>query len=153
MLRLNNLKSPEGAHKNIKRLGRGIGSGQGRRAGKGDKGQKARSGGGIRLGFEGGQMPLYRRLPKKGFLNAAFKVVYAIVNLEQIEKKFTNEVVNRETLVKKGLLNGINKNLPIKVLGKGKLGKSLQFSGIAKFSKGAEELISKAGGKISKEGK
>src|SRR6187399_3157349 len=110
MLTLTTLKSPRGTNKNTKRIGRGQGSGQGTQAGKGHKGQKARSGGGIRIGFEGGQMPLYRRLPKVGFSNAPFKTIYAVVNLERMAEKFTNEVVSRETLVEKGFLSGINKS-------------------------------------------
>lgn len=148
MLTLKTLKSPKGAHKNIKRIGRGQGSGQGTQAGKGHKGQKARSGGGIRIGFEGGQMPLYRRLPKLGFTNAAFRTDYAIVNLENLATKFDNEVVSRESLVDKGLLSGINKSLPIKILAKGDFNKALSFKGIEKFSAKALELIKKAGGKV-----
>ncbi len=148
MLTLKTLKSPKGAHKNIKRIGRGQGSGQGTQAGKGHKGQKARSGGGIRIGFEGGQMPLYRRLPKLGFTNAAFKTEYAIVNLENLATKFENEVVSRESLIDKGLLSGINKSLPIKILAKGDFNKALSFKGIEKFSAKALELIKKAGGKV-----
>jgi large subunit ribosomal protein L15 len=148
MLKLNNLQSPKGAHKNIKRIGRGQGSGQGTQAGKGHKGQKARSGGGVRPGFEGGMMPLYMRLPKRGFKNAPFKTEYAIVNLCDIERKYSDEEVNRETLVTKGLLNGINKRLPLKVLGNGEIKKGLTFVGIKKFSKKAEEAIKNAGGQI-----
>ena len=148
MLTLRTLKSPKGAHKNIKRIGRGQGSGQGTQAGKGHKGQKARSGGGIRIGFEGGQMPLYRRLPKVGFSNAAFKTVYAVLNLEKLADKFQNEVVSRETLIDKGLLSGINKSLPLKLLAKGEFNKALTFKGIEKFSAKALELIKKAGGKV-----
>jgi len=148
MLTLKTLKSPKGAHKNTKRIGRGQGSGQGTQAGKGHKGQKARSGGGIRIGFEGGQMPLYRRLPKVGFSNAAFKVEYAVINLEKLEAKFTTETVTRETLVDKGFLSGINKSMPIKILAKGEFNKPLTFKGIEKFSEKALELIKKAGGKI-----
>lgn len=154
MLTLNNLKSPKGAHRNIKRIGRGQGSGQGTQAGKGHKGQKARSGGGVMLGFEGGQMPIYRRLPKRGFSNAPFKTEYAIVTLDQIEAKFDGETVNRESLIEKGLLNGINKNRPVKILVKGEsFTKSLTFSNIAKFSKSAQEMIEKAGGKIETQDK
>lgn len=154
MLTLNNLKSPKGAVRNTKRIGRGQGSGWGTQAGKGHKGQKARSGGSTRLGFEGGQMPIYMRLPKRGFSNYPFKTEYAIVTLDQVEAKFESEVVNRENLIAKGLLNGINKRLPIKILTKGEFTKGLTFDGIAKFSKSATELISKAGGKIeSKEAK
>lgn len=148
MLTLKTLKSPKGAHKNIKRIGRGQGSGQGTQAGKGHKGQKARNGGGIRIGFEGGQMPLYRRLPKVGFSNAAFKVEYAVINLEKLEAKFTTETVTRDTLVDKGFLSGINKSMPIKILAKGEFNKPLTFKGIEKFSGKALELIKKAGGKI-----
>src|SRR6476620_4874737 len=113
MLTLKTLKSPKGAHKNIKRIGRGHGSGQGTQAGKGHNGHKARTGGGIRIGFEGGQMPLYRRLPKVGFSNAAFKVEYTVVNLEKLAGKFENEVVTRESLIAKVFLSGINKSMPI----------------------------------------
>lgn len=148
MLTLNNLKSPKGAHKNIKRIGRGQGSGWGTQAGKGHKGQKARSGGGVKLGFEGGQMPIYRRLPKRGFSNAPFKTEYAVLNLGRIAEKFSEGDVTRDLLIEKGLLSGRFKSLPIKVLGKGELTKALTFKGIAKFSKNAEEMITKAGGKI-----
>jgi len=147
MLTLNNLKSP-GATKNTKRIGRGQGSGWGTQAGKGHKGQKARSGGGVMLGFEGGQMPIYRRLPKRGFSNYAFKTEYAIVTTGQIAAKFESGEVTRESLIENGLLSGKNKRLPIKILSKGDLTKSLTFKDIAKFSKTAEEMITKAGGKI-----
>jgi large subunit ribosomal protein L15 len=147
MLTLKNLKSP-GAHKNTKRIGRGQGSGQGTQAGKGHKGQKARTGGGIRIGFEGGQMPLYRRLPKFGFNNADFAKTYTVINLEKIAEKFGREEVTREELIKKGFLSGINKTLPIKILAKGDLNKALTFKGIEKFSAKAQELVTKAGGKI-----
>jgi large subunit ribosomal protein L15 len=149
MLTLNNIKSPKGAHRNIKRIGRGQASGQGTQAGKGHKGQKARSGGGVRTGFEGGAMPLYMRLPKKGFSNAKFKKIYAIVNLNQLESAYDSEEVNRETLIEKGILKGQNKRLPIKVLSNGSISKKLSFSGIEKFSKSALEAIEKAGGQIS----
>lgn len=148
MLTLRTLKSTKGAHKNIKRIGRGQGSGQGTQAGKGHKGQKARTGGGIRIGFEGGQMPLYRRLPKVGFSNAAFKTEYAVLNLEKLAAKFDKETVTRETLVDKGFLSGINKSMPIKILAKGEFNKPLTFKGIEKFSAKALELIKKAGGKV-----
>ena len=148
MLTLNNLKSPKGAHRNTKRIGRGQGSGWGTQAGKGHKGQKARSGGGVMLGFEGGQMPIYRRLPKRGFSNAPFKTVYAEVTLDRIAAKFTSGEVTREALVEAGLLSGRNKRLPIKVLTKGEFTTALTFVNIDKFSKTAQELIEKAGGKI-----
>lgn len=148
MLTLKTLSSPRGAHKNTKRIGRGQGSGQGTQAGKGHKGQKARSGGGIRAGFEGGQTPLYRRLPKLGFSNAPFKTDYAVINLEKLAGKFDSEVVTRETLIDKGFLAGINKSMPIKILAKGEFNKALTFKGIEKFSAKALELIKKAGGKV-----
>jgi len=148
MLTLRTLNSPKGANKNTKRIGRGQGSGQGTQAGKGHKGQKARNGGGTRLGFEGGQTPLYRRLPKVGFSNAPFKVDYAVVNLEKLAAKYGTETVTRETLIDKGFLAGINKSLPIKVLAKGEFTKALTFKGIEKFSAKALELIKKAGGKV-----
>ena len=148
MLTLNNLKSPKGAHRNIKRIGRGQGSGWGTQAGKGHKGQKARAGGGVRTGFEGGAMPLYMRLPKKGFSNAPFKTVYAIINLKTLSEKFDGGEVSRETLIEKGLLSGADKKLPIKILGDGELTKKLSFVNIAKFSKSAKEAIEKAGGEI-----
>ena len=148
MLTLNNLKSPKGATRNTKRIGRGQGSGWGTQAGKGHKGQKARSGGGVMLGFEGGQMPIYRRLPKRGFSNAPFKTEYAIVTLGQIAAKFTAGEVSRESLVEAGLLNGRNKRLPIKILTKGDFSTALTFVNISKFSKTAQDSIEKAGGKI-----
>lgn len=147
MLTLNNLKSPGATRKN-KRIGRGQGSGWGTQAGKGHKGQKARAGGSTALGFEGGQMPIYRRLPKRGFSNAMFKKEFAVINLDRISDKFDSGEVSRETLLEKGLLSGRFKSLPIKVLGNGEFSKSLTFKGIAKFSKSAEEAINKAGGKI-----
>lgn len=148
MLTLNNLSSPKGAHRNVKRLGRGQASGQGKQAGKGHKGQKARSGGGTRVGFEGGAMPLYMRLPKRGFSNAPFKTEYAEVSLSQVDAKFESGEVTRELLVSKGLLKGINKRRPIKILANGELSKALTFVNIEKFTKSASELVSKVGGKI-----
>ena len=151
MLRLNNLKSPKGAHRNIKRIGRGQGSGQGCQAGKGHKGQKARSGGGIAIGFEGGQMPLYRRLPKKGFSNYPFRREFAEVRLDDLDKRWEEgKEVTREGLIENKFLKGRQKSLPIKVLGNGHLKKKLTFKGIEKFTKSAEEKISSAGGSIEK---
>jgi large subunit ribosomal protein L15 len=148
MLTLNNLSSPKGAHRNIKRIGRGQGSGQGTQAGKGHKGQKARAGGGTRPGFEGGALPLYMKLPKRGFSNAPFKTIYAEVSLKAIDAKFESGEVTREGLIAAGILKGINKRLPIKILANGELSKSLTFVNIDKFTKSAAELVSKAGGKI-----
>lgn len=146
MLTLNNLKSPKGANRSTKRIGRGQGSGQGTQAGKGHKGQKARAGGGVRTGFEGGNMPLYMRLPKRGFSNAPFKVVNSEVSIDQIEAKFDSGEVSRETLIAKGILKGIKRKLPIKILGSGVLSKSLTFVNIDKFSQSAKDTIEKAGG-------
>lgn len=147
MLTLNNLKSPKGTTRNTKRIGRGHGSGWGQQAGKGHKGQKARSGGGVKTGFEGGQMPLYRRLPKRGFLNAIFKKDYAVFNLSQVDKLGLTEVT-KEVLLEKGQLKGAKKHLPVKILGNGEISQAVTFKGIEKFSKSAVEKIQKAGGTI-----
>jgi large subunit ribosomal protein L15 len=150
MLQLNNLKSPKGSHRNIKRIGRGEGSGQGKQAGKGHKGQKARTGGGIRTGFEGGALPLYMKLPKRGFSNAKFKKEHAVINLSQINKKFKDTDVTKEKLIEAGLLKGILKRRPVKVLGTAALESKINFVGIEKFSKSAKDSIEKAGGSIGK---
>jgi len=147
MLKLNNLKSP-GSNRDTKRLGRGPASGQGGQAGKGHKGQKARSGGFVRIGFEGGAIPLYMKLPKRGFKNMPFKVEFAEVSLCKIEKSFTSEVVSRESLISKGLLKGEDRRRSIKILANGKLTKALTFVKIDKFTKNAVDAIAKAGGKI-----
>lgn len=150
MLTLKNLKSTKGSNKNTKRIGRGQGSGWGTQAGKGDKGQKARSGGSTPLGFEGGQMPLYRRLPKRGFSNYPFKKEFAVLNLDRINDKFDDgATVSRETLIENGLLAGKNKKLPIKLLGNGELTKKFTFDGIEKFSASAKELVEKSGSTIT----
>ena len=154
-MRLNEIKDNDSAKQNKKRVGRGIGSGKGKTAGKGHKGQKARAGGGVRTGFEGGAMPLYMRLPKRGFKNAPFKKEYAVVNLKEIDQKYDAGEVNRENLISNGVLKGRNKRLPIKILGVGAIAKALTFLDIEKFSKSAKGLIEKAGGQIqsSKSGK
>ncbi len=149
MLTLRNLKSPKGANKNTKRIGRGQGSGQGNQAGKGHKGQKARKSGHVRAGFESGAMPLYIKLPKRGFKNQPHKVDYAVINLSQLSERFEGVEVTRENLVAQGLLKGINKTLPLKILGTGELKKKgLVFKGIGKFSKTAQDAIASANGKI-----
>jgi large subunit ribosomal protein L15 len=148
MLTLNNLSSPKGAIRNTKRIGRGQGSGYGTQAGKGHKGQKARSGGGVRTGFEGGSMPLYMRLPKRGFKNAPFKKIYAIISLDRVEDKITSDIVNREALIEAGLLSGINKRLPIKILNGETFTKKLIFEGIDKFSATAQSKIAETGSTI-----
>jgi large subunit ribosomal protein L15 len=149
MLTLNNLKSPKGANKQTKRIGRGQASGQGTQAGKGHKGQKARKSGHVRIGFEGGSMPIFMRLPKKGFNNSDFANNFAEVTLESIEKKLAGEFVSRETLIDQGLLKGINRSLPIKILGTTKgYTKKLKFVGIDAYTNGAKDLITKSGSSI-----
>jgi large subunit ribosomal protein L15 len=142
-MELHDLKPAVGANKNRKRIGRGSGSGHGTTSGKGHKGQKARSGGSIKPGFEGGQMPLHRRLPKRGFNNARFATVYETINLSVIDARYTDgEVVNFETLKDKNLVKG-NKD-GIKVLGDGEITKKLKFE-IDKMSDSAKEKCEKAG--------
>lgn len=143
-MKLNELSPAVGSTKEAYRKGRGHGSGNGKTAGRGHKGQKARSGGGVRPGFEGGQMPLQRRLPKRGFHNH-FATVYANVNVADLEKKFEDgAVVDTEAILAAGL---VKKELDgIKVLGDGELTKKLTVKA-AKFSSSAKEKIEKAGGK------
>lgn len=128
-----------------KRKGRGIGSGLGKTSGRGTKGQNARSGGGVRLGFEGGQMPLVRRLPMRGFNNKIFKKVYNVINLSQLDKFKENSVINLEFLIKNNI---IKKQAPygLKVLGNGNITKPITVQA-AKFSESAIQKITKAGGK------
>lgn len=143
------IKAPYGATKNKKRVGRGQGSGLGTTSGSGNNGQKARSGGsgGPYLGFEGGQVPLYRRLATRGFTNSRFKLVYQSINLMLIEKSYENgETVNLETLIQKGIIRPCEKM--VKILGKGKLTKKLEVAGL-KISASAKEMVEKAGGKVS----
>ena len=145
-MRLGNLSPAEGATTAKKRLGRGIGSGLGKTSGKGHKGQWARSGGGVRPGFEGGQMPLIRRVPKRGF-NNHFKKVYSIVNLSVLENLEVNTVVDMQMLAEKGLIKVMKDSIGLKVLGNGALGKALTVRASA-FSASAKEAIEKAGGKV-----
>jgi large subunit ribosomal protein L15 len=141
-MKLHELKPAEGSRKERKRLGRGIGSGQGKTAGKGHKGQNARSGGGVRLGFEGGQTPLFRRLPKRGFTNINRKE-YAIVNLDALNVFEDGTEVTPELLIETGL---VKKELAgVKVLAKGSLDKKLTVKA-HKFSSTAKEAIEAAGG-------
>ena len=143
-MKLHTMKPNEGATFTSKRVGRGIGSGLGKTSGKGHKGQNARSGGGVRQGFEGGQLPLFRRLPKRGFSNAMFKVRYAVINLSDLNKFEDGAVVTPEILSEMGL---VKKQLDgIKVLGNGKLEKKLVVKA-HKFSDVAKEQIEKLGGK------
>lgn len=143
-MKLNNVKPNEGATFTRKRVGRGVGSGTGKTSGKGHKGQNARSGGGVRPGFEGGQLPLFRRIPKRGFSNAKFKTRYAVINLSDLNKFEAGASVTPEILKEMGL---VKKQLDgIKVLGKGKLDKKLTVKA-SKYSAKAKEEIEKLGGK------
>ncbi len=147
---LSNLKNVPGSKHSKKRVGRGPGSGWGKTCGKGHKGQNSRSGGGVKPGFEGGQMPLIRRLPKRGFKNP-FKKHYNIVNLAVLEEKFNEgEVVSFETLYEKKIvkepLDGV------KILGNGEISKKLKFS-VEKVSASAKEKIIAAGGEFLSEEK
>ncbi len=142
-MKLYELTPSEGSTKDSKRKGRGHGTGNGKTAGRGHKGQKARSGGGVRVGFEGGQMPLYRRLPKRGFTNI-FAKEYTEVNLAQLNKLEAGTVVTAESLKEAGIISKICDG--IKVLGNGELDKKLTVQA-KKFTKSAVEKIEAAGGK------
>ncbi|MBQ5970542.1 MAG: 50S ribosomal protein L15 [Clostridia bacterium] len=143
-MKLHELSPAAGSTKARKRIGRGAGSGQGKTAGKGHKGQKARAGRGMRPGFEGGQMPLQRRLPKRGFVNI-FRTEMAIVNVAALEKAFdAGETVTIDALVEKGL---VKKTLDgVKVLGQGEITKALTVQ-VNAFSESAKQKIEAAGGK------
>ena len=143
MIRLHNLRPRPGSRHRVKRLGSGESSGHGKTSGKGHKGQKARSGGSIRLGFEGGQMPLIRRLPKRGFNNAAFHKTYAIVNLDALNSFKAGTTVNEQLLRESNLIRGEFAGL--KILGDGELKHGLMIEA-DKFSAAAREKIEKAGG-------
>lgn len=143
-MKLHELQYTEGARSENYRKGRGLGSGNGKTAGKGHKGQNSRSGGGVRLGFEGGQLPLFRRLPKRGFKNVNH-VNYATINVSALERFENGTVVSPALLKEVGLLTKEYDGL--KVLGAGTLTKSLTVQAQA-FSKSAEEAINAAGGKI-----
>jgi large subunit ribosomal protein L15 len=146
MLRLHNLRPRPGSRHRTKRLGCGESSGHGKTSGKGHKGQKARSGGSIRLGFEGGQMPLIRRLPKRGFNNAAFHKYYAIVNISDLNAFEAGAVVNEQLLRESNLIRGHFAG--IKILGDGELKHGLKVEA-DKVSATAREKIEKAGGTIT----
>lgn len=143
-MRIDTLKPAEGSTKSVKRLGRGTGSGLGKTSGKGHKGQWARSGGGVRPGFEGGQMPLTRRLPKRGF-NNHFRKVYATVNVSVLANFEANTVVDYYVLLEAGLIKEIKNAVGLKVLGNGELNVALTVKA-DKFSAKAKEAIEKAGG-------
>ena len=144
-MRLNELEKNVGATQRRKIVGRGRGSGLGKTSGKGHKGQNARSGGGVRAVFEGGQTPLYRRLPKKGFSNYEFKTTYAVINVSDLNRFDNGTVVSPALLKEVGLVK--NQLDGIKVLGNGKLEKKLTVQA-HKFSKTAQEKIEKSGSKI-----
>jgi len=146
MTRLHNLRPRPGSRHRVKRLGCGESSGHGKTSGKGTKGQKARSGGSIRLGFEGGQMPLIRRLPKRGFNNAAFHKHYAIVNVSDLNAFEAGAVVNEQLLRESNLVRGHFAG--IKILGDGELKHGLKVE-VDKISATAREKIEKAGGAIT----
>lgn len=144
-MKIHELSPAVGARTSAKRLGRGIGSGLGKTSGKGHKGQWARSGGGVRIGFEGGQMPLARRLPKTGFDNN-WKKVYSVVNLERLNDFEDGTVITAGLLLEAGVLSKIEA-YGLKVLGNGELTKKLTVKA-NKFSKSAIEKIEKIGGKV-----
>jgi large subunit ribosomal protein L15 len=143
-MNLSNLRAPRKANENKKRVGRGMGSGMGKTSTRGHKGQGSRSGSSLMRGFEGGQMPLHRRLPKRGFTNI-FKTEYEVVNVERLagieEKEITPEVLRKAGVVR-------SKNTKVKVLGHGDLSKAVTVHA-HKFSKSAQEKIEKAGGKVN----
>jgi large subunit ribosomal protein L15 len=146
MVRLHNLRRRPGSRHRVKRLGCGESSGHGKTSGKGTKGQKARSGGSIRLGFEGGQMPLIRRLPKRGFNNAAFRKRYAIVNVSDLDAFEAGTLVNEQLLRESNLIRGHFAG--IKILGEGELKHGLKVQA-DKVSATAREKIEKAGGTVT----
>ncbi len=143
-MKIHDLSPAEGSVSSKKRLGRGTGSGLGKTSGKGHKGQKARSGGGVRPGFEGGQMPLYLRLPKRGFTNARFKKHYSEVNVSKLNDFRAGTNVTVEKLIEAGIIKQVQDG--VKIMGAGELTKRLTVTA-HKFTKGAIEKIEAAGGK------
>ena len=146
MIRLHNMRTRPGSKHRVKRLGCGESSGHGKTSGKGHKGQKARSGGSIRLGFEGGQMPLIRRLPKRGFNNAAFHKTYAVVNLDDLNRFDAGTTVNEQLLRDSNLVRG--KVAGLKILGDGELKHALTIEA-DKISESARQKIESAGGTVT----
>ena len=144
-MKIHDLAPAPGSVKEAKRKGRGAGSGNGKTAGKGHKGQNARSGGGVRPGFEGGQMPLQRRLPKRGFRNYPFRKEYQIVNIDFLNVFEDNTVVTAEELLSKGFID--NLETAVKILGDGILEKKLTVKA-NQFSESAKQKIEAAGGKV-----
>ena len=143
-MKLHELSPAEGSVKENYRKGRGAGSGNGKTAGKGHKGQNARSGGGVRPGFEGGQLPLYRKLPKRGFNNYRFGKKYAIINVQSLNKFNDGEVVDTAALLSAGLIDNVFDG--VKILGEGEIAKKLTVKATI-FSASAKEKIEAAGGK------
>jgi large subunit ribosomal protein L15 len=145
MINLSNLSPQPGSTKQKKRLGRGHGSGHGKTSGRGHKGQKARSGSGIKLGFEGGQMPIQRRLPKRGFTNI-FKISFAILNVRDLNSFDDGATINRESLLAAGMIK--NSDAQVKILGDGELTKKITVD-VDKLSKSAQAKIEAAGGTVA----
>ncbi len=143
-MKLHDLRPADGARRERKRVGRGIGSGSGKTSGRGHKGQGSRSGGGVRQGFEGGQMPLQRRLPIRGFNNERYKTYFALVQVQDLAVFPADSVVDLDALQDAGLVN--NPRDGVKVLGTGSIDKALTVR-VAAFSKSAEDKITAAGGK------
>lgn len=143
-MNLNELRPAPGSTKKRKRVGRGTGSGHGKTSTRGSKGQNSRAGGGVRLGFEGGQLPIQRRLPKRGFTNARFKTEYVLVNVDDLERFENDTVVDLHTLRLAGLVKAARDG--VKILGDGELTKRLTVQATA-FSRSAEEKIAAMGGK------
>ena len=142
---LHNLKPARGSVRKRKRVGRGPGSGTGKTAGRGEKGQKSRSGYSRKIGFEGGQMPLHRRVPKRGFTNALFRKKFAVVNIGRLEVFEEGTIVTPEVLVKRGIVKQVRDG--VKILAKGDLTKALTVHA-HKFSEKAKERIAGVGGKV-----
>jgi large subunit ribosomal protein L15 len=143
-MRLNDLAPAPGAHKSRKRIGRGVGSGWGKTAGRGSKGQNSRSGGGVRPGYEGGQMPIHRRLPKRGFTNI-FKKTYAVINIRDLAKMESGSIVDEAVLVRAGLVKGRRDG--VKLLGQGEIDIPLTVK-IDLVSQSARQKIESAGGTV-----
>lgn len=145
-MKLNELKANPGSARKPHRKGRGIGSGTGKTAGRGHKGQKARSGGGVRWGFEGGQTPLFRRLPKRGFNNKRFAKKYIEIPLNRLQQFEDGTVVDAELIKNSGLVNFSGRNDGLKILGGGEFNRKLTVKA-AKFTASAKEAIEQAGGR------
>ena len=143
-MKLNELSPAPGSHKSSKRLGRGVGSGSGKTAGRGTKGYNSRSGGGVRPGYEGGQMPIQRRLPKRGFTNI-FRKKIAVINIRDLARFESGSVVDEKALAEAGLIKGQRDG--VKLLGNGEIGYPLEIK-VNRVSKSAREKIEAAGGKV-----